>query len=1001
MDEYVHKRDVSKILSQLQSDLLSVKGDAEQNPKNAKDLKNKIDDLLKNADKDLRLKTQAIVRSRLAQSNVLPVTVCTPKEKKEIKSRQNTVKTQLKTNKAPVSRVQTPKIETSKYSSALKTARKEKKTISTCETNLFSRSTAISQLSQQTQSTRIHPISSPKKKTVDFRPKTQISKTRKRMIPETVKHLKHVDLHDPAAPPPPLPEDAVENYGVEKLVGIGYIKPREVSSQLEGTLFVGKYNPNINIIPDLNVQHYVLDKNPQNKDEIGEEPAEEPKTNEEEESNQENKRKSKRIELNLINGEVLQTPEFYNFKRLFATSWEQISIVLMQLKQYCEKNGFGRRQIDGNIVNELSKIDPDEISESKLNMCFIDSPDMKKRRVEFVGPNAEHMAAVRIQSVWRGYISRRIVRSLMRNNAAARLIQRWLRTMKIAAQFKEKLARERKDTISVFESTVYDGTQFNMEQTHIQVHLLDSYSSAELGRLKFLSNKYATLIFITRTPLPSDVTMFINKMTGNDANFHLFSTHFKLPENILIEHIFSMDIPMQTKVAQYAQKLPIFFFPKENTVSLIDVSKKFNGTILAASPNKVAMFQSRDSVQRLLKNAGLKTLESSENIFDGEGLTKVITNFTITFPLITTWRLRTTRGDTAWYCSNDFSLVEQLRSNFKVLDENDLHDPHFNDLLRQNVVNEIPHILETTNKTTPEKFLRDFMNFGGTVEARPLSVTAFVNAAFFVPPIGSPEIVGTWETIFSSGYEPMASIHPAFSVNREKLKKSTRKIAGQCSSKRLIGYNLVKYYYGTRVLPGAELTDEQRYKTKLVADDLILSSMEGFTPQLLVEAVTGKRFDEESMSIGPSIYTYVQTDVQLPEEVKIEELKEKLASYDFPMDAKVFLVPNLRNCSIVGLIVMESTVEKLVFLVYRVFTTMCESIFNLEGNPEAELFTYIRAISFLKNQLDRGELTTTAQTLKVKNVEAKPKHVKMFRFASIVNKVAEEQENEKVDFNFE
>ena len=227
INEYVHKRDVSSILAKLGADLEAAKAEIENNPTNSQNFKQKIDTIIQNADRDLRLKTQAIVRSRLAKSNVIPINTEKPKEKIEMESvydddeyYQEKPKHVFQHRFKPPPPLKTPKIATKLFEESIHSSRKRKRdnndsssgsTTPSIKSSTSGGSSVIvsRKLSKQISTSsvkspnKIEPLSfTSRRKMKDERPKTQIARVRKRVIPITRNHLPHADLHDPTAPLP-------------------------------------------------------------------------------------------------------------------------------------------------------------------------------------------------------------------------------------------------------------------------------------------------------------------------------------------------------------------------------------------------------------------------------------------------------------------------------------------------------------------------------------------------------------------------------------------------------------------------------------------------------------------------------------------------------------------------------------------------------------------------------------------------------------------------------
>ena len=70
--DYVHKRDITAILTQLQEDIQETKNELSNPNSNSKDLELQINKLIDNADRDLRLKAHVLVRNKLSKSRMMP-----------------------------------------------------------------------------------------------------------------------------------------------------------------------------------------------------------------------------------------------------------------------------------------------------------------------------------------------------------------------------------------------------------------------------------------------------------------------------------------------------------------------------------------------------------------------------------------------------------------------------------------------------------------------------------------------------------------------------------------------------------------------------------------------------------------------------------------------------------------------------------------------------------------------------------------------------------------
>lgn len=818
--------------------------------------------------------------------------------------------------------------------------------------------------------------------------------SRKRAIADYSPKLPQVNNHDPRADPPPINDTIVDKYGLQHLTESRHVRQENINEHLKGLFVVSPFKKDIGADYRNFKQNYYLDPVTPAKVE-----KERPKLDllriPSDEDDAALSTATGHYIFTLVNGiPVSSSQEFQAFKRYHSTVWESIEIILNMLTPICEQYGMSEIKVDGNIITEFTKYEPDEIPVARLFRCFMTLPRTKLTSTKvgfgFVGPKAEEKAATFIQSIWRGYNARRVVRMIRRQNAAAKTIQDQWRVYKNWKLFIKALEHERQKKMLRFESFQNDSSAFRLNEPHVLVHLVSSFDSIEVGRLTFLKNKNTTLVLYLRKAPPPEISNIIRNIFTDTQRLHVLTSSLRLPNNFIIEDLFASDPKIMKQIKLIAGPMPIYIFPTITHYALVDSSIKLNALALAPSPSRVQMYTSRESMRRILKNTGSRLFESSLEIFDNDTLCSELAGLAVSNIQIQTWVLRTNDESIGWLNMSDFVLIEQLRAHRNTLTEDDLLDKSFRDVLKQNISKDLKHVLNTTGQNTPENFIHNFFTVGGLIEAGPLHLKSGPAVAFFVPPVGRPSIVGSWETLYISQYEPFATIHPAFTVAREKLKKKTLKIAAECSSKRLIGINVIKYFYSARNVIDSENFEDQ-YKMKLTPDNLVIGKIDESMNQFFAQALLKTSFDEESMSIGPSKYAYVQRRFEMPVAIDLATLREKFENYSIPIDLKVFFLPSFNDNSIYSFLVAEDTPEKLVNLVYNTLVTLVDYIFEIEKYPKSEVLKYLASIEFLKQQYDTTkELSSTLLMKKIKTPPIrKSLEQRLFQF----DKLNDENEN--------
>ncbi|OHT13395.1 IQ calmodulin-binding motif family protein [Tritrichomonas foetus] len=940
--DYIHKRDITMILSQLQEDIEETKNDLNKPTSDPKDVENRITKLITEADRDLRLKTQAIVRNKLAHSRMLPIRANyhNHAETEEFLARASSPITQLKP-------IVVPRV-------------------------IPTQNAIVTRLTNTpTASRKIAPIIPTHQSNRSLTCKTSL---RRRKLPSGARNdLPHYNWHDPSEPPPPLPDDAIYNYGLDQLLQSRLLPESAPSSELNGLLTTFSIKKELPVNTNPNPTYWLDKKNSKSNVPVplpsnsGRQPEKKESTITNDDYDDDLKGK---WVFPLVNGvpDNLDS-DFLAYKREYSNHWEEVEIILDMLRIICEEYCLKRQKIFGSIVFELTELDPDAISHEKLMRCFVDRSVRRRKRnakigFGFIGPHAEDKAATVIQSIWRGFHARRLVRQIRRNQAAGRIIQRFYRSYSALRKFRENYRNDFKRKLLNFEGNQTNPLAYKLDSSFTVLHLVESHHGSYIGRLEMLSNPNCSIILFLRKNLPVTHIEYIRSMYPDFNRVQFVVAQQRLPKTLPIEDVLASDLRSLSRIRKIAERQAIFIQPANVCDAVIEIALKLQALAIMPSTTRMMMFHTHEAVRRLLMSAKVKLFESSDEVFDKSSLCKALCGLSVTHLAIQQWRIRVKSGIIGWVNTNDFVLLERLKANTDVLTEKDLEDESFRELLEQSLSTDLNVIVETTGTVPKIDFLREVWMNGASVEAGPRQVKGSPAVAIFLPPVGSPKIVGSWETLFVSLYEPFAGIYPAFTVNRDKLKKDTLKIAAKCSEKRIIGHSIINYWYSTRILENS--LNESKVKMVLTADDAKFAQYEQLTPLFLIEQTLGRKFDEESMSFGPSTYVYVQDRLEMPQPIDPNELVLKLAALSLPTESKIRFFQDFQDANVFSLVVIEENPTALITLVYRVLTMLADAIFNFSIKSEDPLLGYIHAIEYLKTQIDEGELGSTALMNKVR-----------------------------------
>ena len=1006
--QYVHQRDMTTILNKIEEDLQSVANEKVDSKEKENEMRQKLNEILDSAERDIRLKTTTLVRLRLTKSNQLPVLALNQTLKNNAMKHSNKNETKIPNLSETV--------ETHKSDAKDKTN----------ATSVFNYSTYLSNNKSKEGLPIIRPYSTMQNSpNNEKRPQTSASlarsansitsRTSSKLIPRPGKlkkleitRLPRIDQHDPLADPPPLPPNTIENNGYQRLTEMRLVRESDMQHKLDDTLDVKPFKYDLPLFQYNHQEHFWLDKS-QEDESLFKKNTKKGSNTQEAPSKPQPKEKEQtapqtRPFIMFINGDPLvNSYEYIVFRRSYANIWEQLEILLKMIKNFCEKYVIARAKLDIKLMVDACQYDPDDISEEKMWNMFIgidkteflkNTKISKKVGFGFIGPDAEKKAAVVIQSIWRGYSARKMLRNIRRNNAAARIIQRAFRLASERKKFVLFHQQETKRRLSIFETHQTDVTAYNTKKPHFVVHLIENGSPLEYGRLANLCQTTAALVLFFKRPIPNPVKeLFRNYIPVQDRVYFQSPKSKKIPLSFTIEDILACDVNAATRVKNIIGNLPGYMIPHNISLATVEVALKLNAAVLSPSFLRISMLHTRDAIRRLLLSTKVHVLPYSSEIFDMNTLSSTITDLAMSFPEVTQWIIRGNNGSIAWINTIDMPLLETLRQNSDLLynqpttqslhtarsnsstprvgqsddDERSHSGEHLRELVVQGLTNDFMKIVQHTGNQDDNTFIKNAFLSGLFVESAPIMTKSSPEVAFTVDAAGNDYINGSWERLFISLYEPFAAILPAFTVPTYDLRETSKRISNDCSNKRLYGTSVITYYYSM-------LHDDDGFSLSLFADDISITKYYKLLPLNICEVVGRTKFNPEKMAFENGMFFYVQEKILLPQKMSFENLKLKLQSFSLPLNEKVWVFPAIFDTSCIGLVVMESSIPNLINLVLRIMRYLSENIFSLPSSSKSAMAEYTRALFFLKAQVREGnDMQTTFLNRKVVyNVEDAP-----------------------------
>jgi hypothetical protein len=390
--------------------------------------------------------------------------------------------------------------------------------------------------------------------------------------------------------------------------------------------------------------------------------------------------------------------------------------------------------------------------------------------------------------------------------------------------------------------------------------------------------------------------------------------------------------------------------PNELCEAVWDVCFRLQAYALAPLRLQLKALSERADLRRVLTDRGADLFHGSLPASDRRGLCRSLAVLCIEHPDVRQWRIRAGREFLGWIDVRDISLLSHFKERGIEPSSDDVKE-----ILTGGIESDFSVIAEPIIRISAEDFLRYVWGIGVSLEEGPQGALSAPQVAVTVDPQHKARIVGTWDQLFISAYDPFAQIHPAFTVAGTELAEKTRPIAAEFASRSLIGTNIISYW----VIP-------QSGTLRYVVDDVRFGCYGRMIAQLAAEQATTTTFSEASMSMGDATYVYVQEKLEFPRFEPLEDVAAALEERGIPIGSRVFMRPDLTHHATVSLIAIAETPKALLELVYQIMLILADEIFACIWTVALPIWRYCYALHFLVSQMNAGSLRTTVHTSKVR-----------------------------------
>jgi hypothetical protein len=465
------------------------------------------------------------------------------------------------------------------------------------------------------------------------------------------------------------------------------------------------------------------------------------------------------------------------------------------------------------------------------------------------------------------------------------------------------------------------------------IHCVEGHSGVEYGRFAVFDRSDAHFVIYARNPFPPAV---VEQFDQNRIKF--FNPPRKYKMRISIEDLLASDAQTMNRVLQEAHGRQVYLQPAKMRNSVPEITHKISAIALTPLRKMAMIYEDRQALLRLIGGCGLTVLSSTEPSYDRSVLCATLAGLCLSRPDVLQWRLRIGPEFVGWI---NVSEITGLRKE----------NPETG-TLAADIESELAVIAEPIGAFPKQEFGRPAWVEGICLEEGPRTATSAPRVAISVSLDSTAHIVGSWEQLFVSAYEPMAQIYPAFLAPPETLKRQCMAFIEKCAAP-LIGMNIINYW-----------CCRNDAGTDLIIDDVSIADYSPYVSELLVEKATGRQFDEETMSLGRNTFVYVQERLVLPVAVGVEALETSLKEAGFPVGKQIFFYPDLVEANVMSLLVIDEAPHILISFVYRMMLYLVEEHFKLHWRTDVPLSRYCYALDMLVKELEANRTTIMRQKVR-------------------------------------
>ncbi|KAL4463088.1 hypothetical protein ABPG74_007089 [Tetrahymena malaccensis] len=519
-----------------------------------------------------------------------------------------------------------------------------------------------------------------------------------------------------------------------------------------------------------------------------------------------------------------ETPEFQSYKRTYIKEWIFIITIIRSLEKLMKDYDISIATVDGKALAQFAtlKKQPDI---ADLILCCVNKEEILKvikvPKLLYKGPDGLNKAAIRIQSVWKGYICLKQYERLKVMIEKVKLIQRYIRLFQNKKRTQNIIRNKGQDDIDyvkVLQMKLMQDWPVLKLKSRVEIHI-NTFSYDELKRLSMekvsqrqnmqitrifaLKDPNLELIYISPYELPSEVVNYYYKILElGDISDYRSRLHFISPEK-------AYDFPSHystSRLLLYSPKAlkriknlikgkQAYIVPGYPSNDDIKLAKSIDVPLMSGDPQQHMICSTKSGAKRIFNQCEIPTAPGAYEIYEEKEFINTLAILILNNIRVDTWLFKIddevgSRG-IAYLNVDSIAFLKKLRKQTIQIEIGQELLIQLQQILADKLPTKVKMAVPSLFQYGYKEYLNQFILKGGIIEACPTCTFSQVSSPsifFHIDPLGEIKVLGSYDRINGSLYRVIGCSGPQQSLPNMNLEMISSTVGKTLYSRNIFGY---------------------------------------------------------------------------------------------------------------------------------------------------------------------------------------------------------------------